>query len=136
MTEKFTLKTEYFKFLTSPPQVVAQDIKKDHLRGLIGMQKTIEIHLPHYEIPQLLPHLCIHSENPEFGFKGFLSNLVDFKMMQLHFSFPKYGFLIFYFGSFSTFFSGLLYKMQHIGLLFHFVENVVVYLRNTAIVKH
>ena len=30
--------------------------KKKPLRGLIGMQKTIEIHLPHYEIPQLLPH--------------------------------------------------------------------------------
>ena len=27
-------------------------ISKNPSRGLIGMQKTIEIHLPHYEIPQ------------------------------------------------------------------------------------
>ena len=28
-------------------------IQKNPLRGLIGMQKTIEIYLPHYEFPQL-----------------------------------------------------------------------------------
>ena len=49
-------KTENFKYLTSLPQVVLQDIKKNPFRGLIGMQKTIEVHLPHYEIPQPSPH--------------------------------------------------------------------------------
>ena len=49
-----TLKTEKVKLLTSPPQVVLQDIKNP-LRGLIGMQKTIEIFLPYYEIRQLAP---------------------------------------------------------------------------------
>ena len=39
----------------APPQVVLQDVKNP-LRGLIRMQKSIEIHLPYYEIPQLSPH--------------------------------------------------------------------------------
>ena len=38
------------------PQIVLQDIKKNPLKGLIGMQNTIEIYLPHYDIPQLSPH--------------------------------------------------------------------------------
>ena len=53
--KKFTLKTENVKFLTSTPQDVLQGIKNP-LRWLIGMQKSIEIHLPHYEIPQPSPH--------------------------------------------------------------------------------
>ena len=36
-------------------------ISKNTLRWLIGMQKTIEIHLPHYEIPQPSPHKCTYS---------------------------------------------------------------------------
>ena len=53
-TKKFTFKTEHFKFLSSPPQVFLKDIK-NHLRGLIGLQKTTEIHLLYFEVPQLSP---------------------------------------------------------------------------------
>jgi len=55
LEKKNSLETENVKFLTSSPQVVLQDIKNP-LRGLIGMEKIIEIHLPHNEIPQLSPH--------------------------------------------------------------------------------
>ena len=44
----FTLKTENVKFLTSPPQVVLQDIKES-FEGAQSNAKTIEIQLPHYE---------------------------------------------------------------------------------------
>ena len=49
------LKPQEIKFLASPPQVVLQGIKSP-LWGLMGMQKTLEIHLPQYEIPQPSPH--------------------------------------------------------------------------------
>ena len=50
------MKIENVKILTSQPQVFFQDIKNP-LRGLIGMQKPVEFHLPHYEILQ--PFLAI-----------------------------------------------------------------------------
>ena len=53
-TRKFTLKTENIKFLTTLPRVVLQDTKY-LLGGLIWLQKTIEINLPQYKIPQLSP---------------------------------------------------------------------------------
>ena len=46
-----TLKTENIKFLTSPPQVVLQDIKTS-FKGANWDAKTIEIHLPYYGIPK------------------------------------------------------------------------------------
>ena len=54
-TKKLTLKTENVKILTILPQIFLQDIKNP-LRGLIGTQKPIEFHLPHYKIPQSSPH--------------------------------------------------------------------------------
>ena len=41
------------------PQVFLKDIKKS-FEGAHWDAKTIEIHLPHYEIPQLSPHYYAH----------------------------------------------------------------------------
>ena len=53
--KKFTLKFGKVKFLTSLPQIVLHVIKKS-FEGTIWMEKTIEIHLPRYEIAQPSPH--------------------------------------------------------------------------------
>ena len=55
LTKKSTLQTENVKFLTSLPQLALQDTKNPS-KWLIGMQKTIDIHLSHYKIPQLSSH--------------------------------------------------------------------------------
>ena len=47
-----SLKTENTQFLTALNQVVLQDIKKS-FEGAHLDAKTIGIHLPHYESPQL-----------------------------------------------------------------------------------
>ena len=51
-------------------------IWKKSLRKLIWMQKSIEFHLPHYEIPQLSSHYCLFSFSPNtemFIMKRFLT---------------------------------------------------------------
>ena len=56
-TKIFTFKTENVQFLTSQLWVVLHDVKKSFEGAHLDV-KTIEIHLPHYEIPQLSPHYC------------------------------------------------------------------------------
>ena len=50
--QKMTLKTKNIPFLIALNQVNLQDIKKS-FRKLTWMKKSIEVHLPHHEIPQL-----------------------------------------------------------------------------------
>ena len=58
-TQELTLKTENVKILTTLTRVVSQGIKKS-FEEVNWDTKSIEIHLPHYEIPQ--PSLRQHPE--------------------------------------------------------------------------